>query len=450
VASPVSDNPGAVSVEVTTPGGTATKANAFTYTSTVPTITTVSPNTGGRDGGTVVKITGTNLADVSSVSFGGQTGTIVSQSATQITVTTPPEVAPYSPDLPTESAYANGTLWGLTGTFGVKVGPAWDKTQGQESVVVSVIDTGTTSHPDLGSKVSGYDMVSLDDVNNDGTGDAAYSANDGDGRDSDPSDPGDWISSSENAGSAASGIFRGCTVANSSWHGTHVAGTINAKINGLGTVGVAPGVRIQNIRALGKCGGEDSDIIAGILWAAGGTVSGVPTNSTPADVISMSLGGLGACSPGLQYAVDFAYERNIPVVVAAGNSNASAANYSPGNCTHVITVAATGSTGKRSSFSNSGSSVEISAPGESIYSTMNLGSTLPSGYTYVNYQGTSMATPHVAGVIALMLSREPNLTADEVLSRLQLSATGFSGGACDSVSSKTCGNGIVNAGSAVH
>jgi serine protease len=293
-------------------------------------------------------------------------------------------------------------------------------------------------------------MIALDDVNGDGIGDAAYSANDGNGRDSDPSDPGDWITSSENSGYSASGIFQGCGVSNSSWHGTHVAGTISAKINGLGTVGVAPGVQTENIRVLGKCGAYDSDIIAAILWAAGGTVSGVPTNSNPADVISMSLGGLGACPDGLQYAVDYAYDRDIPVVVAAGNKNDNAANYSPGNCDHVITVAATGMSGKRSSFSNYGSAIEIAAPGEAIYSTMNLGTTGPGGATYVNYQGTSMATPHVAGVIALMLSREPDLTSDEVLARLQSTASAFSGNVCDSNSIKTCGSGIVNSGAAVH
>jgi serine protease len=341
-------------------------------------------------------------------------------------------------------------MWGLTGTYGAKVPAAWTKTQGKSSVVVAVLDTGITTHTDLGPEVAGYDMVSLDDTNGDGIGNAAYSANDGNGRDSDPRDPGDWISSSEDSGSSLGGFFAGCGVSSSSWHGTHVAGTINAKINGVGTVGVAPNVSIQNVRVLGKCGGYTSDIIAGIIWAAGGSVSGVVTNSTPADIISMSLGGSGACDAASQYAIDFAYARNIPVVVAAGNDNMSASNANPANCNNVITVAATGPTGKRSSFSNYGSTVEIAAPGEAIYSTINSGSTIPSSQSYANYNGTSMATPHVSAVVALMLSREPNLTSAQVLTRLQSAVTSFGGGVCDSVSSfKTCGTGILNAGLAV-
>jgi serine protease len=128
----------------------------------------------------------------------------------------------------------------------------------------------------------------------------------------------------------------------------------------------------------------------------------------------------------------------------------SASNANPANCNNVITVAATGPTGKRSSFSNYGSTVDIAAPGEAIYSTMNSGPTSPSTQTYGSYQGTSMATPHVSAVVALILSREPNLTSAQVLARLQGSVTSFGGGVCDSVSSfKTCGSGVLNGGLAV-
>jgi len=446
-----SSSVGLVAVGVTTTGGTATASNSFTYSSSAPTITGVSPNTGVRAGGSSVTITGTNLTSITSVAFGGSTAAnITAQTATSITVTVPAEAPPYSAQTPTEINYSNGTLWGLTGTYGVDAPAAWTKTQGSSNVIVAVLDTGITTHSDLGPQVSGYDMISLDDTNNDGIGDQAYVANDGDGRDPSPADPGDWISVSENNGGSASGYLYGCTVGTSSWHGTHVAGTINAAINGSGSVGIAPNVLVQPVRVLGKCGGRDSDIVAGILWAAGSPVSGIPNNTTPADVISLSLGGSGACSVAMQSAIDYAWSHGVVITIAAGNSNADASTFSPASCNHVVTVAATDSAGKRASFSNYGSAVEISAPGVGIYSTMNSGTTSPSSETYVSWNGTSMATPHVAAVVALILSREPSLTPSDVLTRLQTTATGFAGGSCDFSSAKTCGTGIANAGAAVH
>jgi serine protease len=192
-----------------------------------------------------------------------------------------------------------------------------------------------------------------------------------------------------------------------------------------------------------------SDIAAAIYWAAGAPVPGSPTNANPADVISLSLGGGGACSATEQNAINFAISRGAVVTVAAGNENRDAANSSPGNCAGVITVAATDSSGKRASFSNFGSYVEISAPGVGIYSTVNTGTTTPSGSSYESWSGTSMATPHVAGVVALMLSRDPSLTPAQVLQRIQSTATAFGGGFCDSNATKTCGSGIINAGLAV-
>lgn len=390
-----------------------------------PTITTVSPNIGVTTGGTSVTITGTNLSDMTTVTFGGVEGTITSKSATTIVVTTPPQSSMVTP---TEAAYTNGTLWGLTNpTYGIKASTAWAKTQGNPNVVVAILDTGITNHPDLGTRVAGYDMVS-----------DATSSNDGDGRDADPTDPGDWCPSD--------------AIPESSWHGTHVSGTVNAAINGIGSVGVAPNVKVEPVRVLGQCGGTTTDIVAGIIWAAGGSVAGIPPNANPANVISMSLGGGGACSASEQAAINFATSRGVTVVVAAGNDNADATNYSPASCNGVITVAATDSLGKRASFSNFGSKVEIAAPGVDIYSTVNLGATTPGGFGYASWNGTSMATPHVAGVVALMLSRDPTLTPDQVIARIQStkSAFGGSGGLCDPVTpSKTCGVGIINAGAAV-
>src|SRR5690606_31257016 len=145
-------------------------------------------------------------------------------------------------------------------------------------VVVAVLDTGITRHGDLDANVlPGYDFIS-----------DAGKANDGDGRDNDPSDPGDWVTLNQCPG--------GNRAENSSWHGTHVAGTIAAVTNNAkGVAGTAFGARILPVRVLGTCGGYDSDIADAIVWAAGGSVSGVPTNANPAEVINLSLGGGGAC-----------------------------------------------------------------------------------------------------------------------------------------------------------
>ena len=423
VTVPRSNSTGAVDVLLTGPGGSAALSSGFTYTSTAPTIESVSPNTGSTAGGTSVTITGSNLDDVTTVMFGNANGTIVSATSTTLVVTSPAQGSGFTPVVPTETAYTNGTLWGLTGTYGVGASDAWKLTQGVPSVVVAVLDTGVTAHPDLGPQVAGYDMISSTAV-----------SNDGDGVDANPSDPGDWCASESKA---------------SSWHGTHVQGTVNASINGVGSVGLAPEVKVQPVRVLGTCGGSTYDIAMGIYWAAGASGLGVPVNSTPAKVISMSLGGFGLCSATEQAAIDYAYARNIVVTVAAGNENADSSAYSPGNCDHVITVAATDSSGKRGSFSNYGSTVEIAAPGVAIYSTVNTGTTVPASSSYISWNGTSMATPHVAAVVALMLSRQPNLTPDQVLDRIRRTSLTFGGGVCDPVAAKTCGAGILNARVAV-
>ena len=303
-------------------------------------------------------------------------------------------------------------------TYGIDLLGAWDRTLGA-GVVVAVLDTGITTHPDLaGQTVAGYDFISDPQV-----------ANDGNGRDADPSDPGDW-----------------CGSAFSSWHGTHVSGTIAASTNNtIGIAGIAPSARIQPVRVLGKCGGYGSDIADAIVWASGGSVSGVPANPTPARVINMSLGGNGSCGSTYQSAIDGALSRGTVVVVAAGNSNADASGFTPANCAGVITVAATGRNGSRASFSNYGSVVEIAAPGVSLWSTLNDGATVPGNPAYAQYSGTSMATPHVAGVAALMLAANPALTPAQVVARMQLTAHQFASSGCP----EGCGSGIVDAAMAV-
>ena len=321
---------------------------------------------------------------------------------------------------PNDPYFANSTLWGLSGTYGIQAPAAWDVTRGSSSVVVAVVDTGGTAHPDAGATVPGYDMIVDPAV-----------ANDGGGRDADPSDPGD-----------------GDAYSSSSWHGTHVAGTINAIANnGVGVVGVAPNAKVQHVRVLGVGGGYTSDIVAGITWASGGAVPGLPSNPTPASVINMSLGGVGACTADWQTAIDAAVARGTVVAVAAGNSNADAAGFSPASCRNVITVAATDSAGKRASFSNYGSTVEIAAPGVGIMSTLNDGALQVGSPSYASYSGTSMATPHVAGVVALMRSANPSLTPAQVTQLITTASnvTAFPAGACDGTASKTCGAGIINA-----
>jgi serine protease len=275
------------------------------------------------------------------------------------------------------------------------VSPAWSDATG-EGVVVAVLDTGSTNHPDLIANTPegwGVDMI-----------ENSATARDGDGRDMNPNDEGDWWSYP------------------SSWHGTHVAGTIGAAQNDIGISGIAPNVSIQHVRVLGAGGGLFNDVIDGIRWAAGLTTSwdgrpwsafGLADNAHPADVINMSLGGGSSCWSTLQDAISQARAAGTVVVTAAGNSFRDAANFTPANCNDTVTVAATGRVGGLANYSNFGSSIDIAAPGgdmsrdSGILSTIGTGASTLTGYSYANYQGTSMAAPHVAGVAALVASLHP-------------------------------------------
>ena len=339
-----------------------------------------------------------------------------------------PTVTPY---IPNDTYFPEMTdLWNGGGAqdYSVKAPLVWGEQRGSSNVVVAILDTGITSHPDLDANVvAGYDFVS----------DVAV-ANDGDARDPDPADPGDWITPAE----AAYGEFQGCDVTNSSWHGTHVAGTVAAvQGNALGVTGVAPEARIQSVRVMGKCGGYVSDIAAGITWASGGSVPGVPPNPTPAKVLNMSLGGSGTCSAGSLYgsSIAGAIARGATVVAAAGNDNESLANHPPANCAGVIAVTASDSRGQRSAYSNYGDyagQATIAAPGGDfsvdggILSTVNAGTTspVPPGATgsYEASQGTSMAAPHVAGAAALIVSSgitDPAQVRQALVSAVQPFAT---------------------------
>jgi serine protease len=312
-------------------------------------------------------------------------------------------------------------------TGGLNTPTAWDRATGS-GVTVAVIDTGYRPHADLAAAiVGGYDFIS-----------DTFVSRDGNGRDSNAQDPGDWTLAGD-CGAAS----------NSSWHGTHVAGTIAARTNNsLGVAGIAFNARILPVRVLGRCGGFISDIAAGLIWASGGAVSGVPANPNPARVANISLGGSGACGATMQNAINSARSRGTVVVVAAGNSNANAANFNPANCANVVTVAATNRSGGKASYSNFGAVVEVAAPGgtsgaNGVLSTLNTGTTTPGADAYAFYQGTSMATPHVAGVAALVLSRNPALTAAQVETILRTTTRAFP------ATCSQCGSGIVNASAAV-
>ncbi len=282
-------------------------------------------------------------------------------------------------------------------TAGINAPAAWDKSNGS-GIVVAVVDTGRTPHSDLDANtIAGYDFITN-----------TTTSQDGDGRDSNPNDQGDWYTNSACGTSAPPS-------ANSSWHGTHVAGTIGAVTNNSkGVAGVAYGAKIQHVRVLGRCGGTLSDIADGVTWASGGTVSGIPANANPAQIINMSLGGGGTCSTTYQNAINGAVGRGTTVIVAAGNSNGNAASFQPASCANVVVVGAIDSNGARSVWSstqksNYGSAVDLSAPGSNIWSTLNAGTQGQGAESYASYGGTSMATPHVAGVAALVQSRRKAL-----------------------------------------
>jgi serine protease len=311
---------------------------------------------------------------------------------------------------------------------------AWDETTGSSGVVVAVIDSGIVAdHPDFGGRLlGGYDFVS----------NAAYAA-DGDGRDSNPNDPG------------YGGVF----------HGTHVAGIIGAATdNGFGVAGVDWNARILPVRALGPETGEIADVLDAALWAAG--LDNDPfTNPNPADVLNFSLGSVGATScSAIEQQV---YERIIAagkiVVAAAGNAASNAGYYTPGNCPNVITVGAVTREGERAYYSNYGPNIDVMAPGGEQKDT-NASTTitiedgilsLNASGDYLYLQGTSMAAPHVAGLAALMKALEPSVTQADVRAALVSTAKPLSSFQCDAaepsavLGSGDCGAGTVDAAAAL-
>lgn len=359
-----------------------------------------------------------------------------------------PGVAGVEPDLIlTKQLTPNDPLypqqWDLFEPAGGMNAPtAWDTADGA-GVTVAVIDTGITPHSDLAGQVlTGYDFIS--DPNN---------ARDGDGRDANANDEGDFIQAGQCGSPEPSA---------SSWHGTHVAGTIAAAAgNANGIAGIAQHAKILPVRVLGTCGGTTSDIADAITWASGGKVRGVPANPTPAKVINLSLGGSSpTCGGTTQKAMRGAVSRGTTVVVAAGNSNADVAGFTPANCNDVVAVAANDRAGNRAFYSNFGTKIDVTAPGgevrletdppgsrttpqDGILSTLNAGATTQAGEKYDTYMGTSMAAPHVAGLVALVLG-EQALSPAQVEAALKAAARPLPG-SCPG----GCGAGIVDAAATI-
>lgn len=343
------------------------------------------------------------------------------------------------PVTPNDTLYSSQWHYFAPGSdhYGVDAPAAWAITTGSASIYAAVIDTGILDHADLSGRwVGGYDFI---------------------GRVADPHDPGDWV--------AAGDCGTGSPAENSSWHGTHVAGTIGAASNnGIGVAGLNWVSQIVPLRVLGKCGGTTSDIVDAMRWAAGITVTGVPANPYPAKVANMSLGGYSpaGCPITYQSAVNDMLAAGTVLVAAAGNNEQSASYFMPANCSGVITVAATNRTGGRAYYSNYGNAVEIAAPGgeqsvandpDGVLSTLNTGTTTPVasplGDTYIYYQGTSMAAPHVTGIVSLMFSVNAALTPAQVTNILQATATPFPVGTGSYCTTSICGSGIVNAPAAI-
>jgi serine protease len=339
-----------------------------------------------------------------------------------------PDRRRYPHAVPTDPLYAG--QWYLQNRVdtpsAVNAEAAWDLTTGDPSVVVAVIDTGVLfDHPDLqavaagGRLLPGYDFI-----------DNAAAANDGNRRDANASDAGDFVTQAE----SNTGQFAGCDVRDSSWHGTRVSGIIGAIANNAeGIAGSTWSPWILPVRALGKCGGFDSDILDAMSWAGGLSVAGVPANPFVAHVLNLSLGSDGACSNAYRTVINELATRGVLVVVSAGNEGGPVA--APANCAGVAAVAGIRHAGTKVGFSSLGPEIAVGAPGGncvnisggpclfSIDTTSNLGTTSPGAHTYTNQTnanfGTSFSAPIVTGIVALMSSVNGNLSTAQLIARLR-------------------------------
>jgi len=336
---------------------------------------------------------------------------------------------------------------------------AWTTTTGSAGLVIADIDTGVVfDHPDLmpvsggGRLLPGYCFISDPVI-----------ANNSSCPGPEASDPGDWVTQADLSTSEC--VNAGVTNTSvSSWHGTRVAGILGAITNnGMGIAGTTWAGKLLPVRAVGVCGGLDSDIISGMLWAAGIAVSGAPINTTPANVINLSLGGSGACPADWQDAISQVTARGVLIVASAGNE--SGPMDTPANCTGVAGVVGLRQAGTKVGYSSLGPQASLGAPAgncvnnpsdtapciDSLITTTNLGAQGPStndytgqyycdpttgSYTngnctignnqYRTYNlGTSFSAPQVAGVGALMLAVNAKLNSCQLISRLKEGALPF-------------------------
>lgn len=356
---------------------------------------------------------------------------------------------------------------------------AWALSTGRSQDVVAVLDTGVTAHPDLAAQrlLPGYDFVS--------DWDARLSrgyANDGDGRDADPSDPGDWVSADDQAQDPAR--YASCALSASTWHGTGVVGVVAAATqNGQGVAALTWQGKVLPVRVAGKCGASVRDIIDGMRWAAGlpvcqrwqqaqdpgsGCAAWVPLNPHPARVVNISFGGPAACHAEYQATVNELWQRGVVVVAAAGNQHGEPAR--PANCDKVMGVTALNRDGFKASYANFGAAVGLATVGGDdtrgtwgrlladggLLTLHNEGSQGPAAGSYGRLVGTSFAAPMVSGTLALMLAVHPELSAQELVEGVQLSARPHVGSrlmkTCSAAnpgrclcSRQTCGPGMLDA-----
>jgi serine protease len=328
-------------------------------------------------------------------------------------------------DPPDDPVYATRQWWlsassGVAGSRGVpNIGTAWNQATGASPMVnVAVLDTGLLrGHPDLsGSRFdAGYDMV----IDENG------SSGDGDGRDADFADPGDAVNPGE------------CTDtpnedADSSWHGSRVAGIVGAVTdNGIGVAGINRGARIVSVRVAGKCGALVSDIIDGMRWAAGLEVEGAPPNPNPARIVNISFGSDNSCDDDYIEAIEELTAEGVLVIAAAGNQNTGVNR--PANCPGVLAVGAVTRDGTKAPYSNFGDRVDIMTVGgelsndpddvdDAIFSTSNTGASGPDQHNYEGDAGTSFSAPIVSGVASLMLAVNPALTRQQLIEGIQTTA----------------------------
>lgn len=361
---------------------------------------------------------------------------------------------------------------------------AWDRVTGLgSSPVVAVVDTGVASppnladpHPELaGRLLPGYDFVR-----------ELWMANDGGGRDADPSDPGDWLTFAETNTPGTIYYMNRCgwddngppsSEIPSSWHGTFIAGQIAANSdNGSGIAGIHWGAKVLPVRVAGKCGALVSDLLDGLRWAAGLPVNGVPLNNNPARIINLSFGGSRSCSeaesPAYRATVSELVANGVLLVVAAGNNATSLRR--PADCPGVMAVAAVRHDGLKTDYSSYGPNVAVAAPGGSgprntaddpydpIWSLDNQGVRGPGANITGGKLGTSFSAPMAAGVAGLMLTINPDLSPVDLIQRMQAGAKQFplvhgygycnpnllTNGLCN-CTTNTCGAGMLDADEAL-